>query len=237
MNDVIDDRNGDNRPCSFDEWINHFFNYNAVTHEQYWELRQHKEDYVLSCENEDADYLIFFTRLFEDPVTSLAAFNDTQINFGMWTVVNDFADRINFGSWNGTSYALDEADVPWAKHAMELLYNFYEQIFELRCDWNVDEKAAPLNSVCHMWWDIVSEQGRVSDQPEINNIAIEVLERIVTDLTNPFCWWSALHGLGHYHNKDEKRIERIIDTFLAAHPDLDPWLREYALAARTGSIL
>jgi hypothetical protein len=44
-----------------------------------------------------------------------------------------------------------------------------------------------------------------------------------------------LHGLGHWHQRDPLRFERIIDEFLRGGGMRDE-LRQYALQARRGNV-
>jgi hypothetical protein len=51
------------------------------------------------------------------------------------------------------------------------------------------------------------------------------------------CQESALHGLGHWQRGHDRQVSAIIDSFLAANPEIDTRLIGYANSARCGCVL
>jgi hypothetical protein len=222
------------RICTFDEWVAMIFDRESDT-----PLNRAFQTDTFYCINENAEHMVYYNRLFAEPAQIIGHYDDEQLGWGLRMSI--------LKGGESDIYTLEDSSLPWAerKHAIELMYNVYEQIFELRCNPTVlshtlitrrseDERTA-LNDVCYMWWDIIGISGY--KQPKIGDTAIGVMERVLVNLTNPACWESALHGLGHYQRFDPPRIRAAIDGFIASHPDLDPRLREYANAARYGAVL
>lgn len=218
----------DERICTFEEWLTLLFDYPPVSLQEYWELYSARS-IDMGC-TFDYDYGVeYYIRLFDNLPTHLAPYNPHQIGQGLSSLIGyDFAWML----------AEDAAPIEQRKQAFRLMYNVYEQVFEPHCEWGVKNE---LNSVCFIWWDmglpIFNENEREPDPDSMNGTAIGVMERVLANLTNPACWESALHGLGHYQRFDPPRIRAAIDGFIAKHPDLDPRLREYANAARYGAVL
>lgn len=222
------------RICTFDEWIALIFDRESDT-----PLNRAFQTDMFYCINENTQHVVYYNRLFAEPAQIIGHYDDDQLGWGLrMSIVEGGESDID---------TLEDSSLPWLerKRAIEMMYNVYEQIFEPRCDPTVlshtlitrrsDDEHSALNDICYMWWDIIGISGR--SEPEINVTAIGVMECILANLTNPACWESALHGLGHYQRFDPPRIRAAIDGFIAKHPDLDPRLREYANAARYGAVL
>lgn len=239
QNPLGEDETG--KQCTFEEWLTLVFDYPPVSWHEYSELSDARlmETGCFFGADQIIDHYI---RLFENLTTHLAPYTLRQIGQALYALV---------GMGHEFVWAFGEDDVPLGrrKQAFRLMYNVYEQIFEPYCEpvlrrytaKETDDDDSALNSVCFLWWDMgipmFDEDEREPDPDSMNGTAIGVMERVLANLTNPACWESALHGLGHYQRFDPPRIRAAIDAFLAAHPDLDPRLREYANAARYGAVL
>ena len=118
----------------------------------------------------------------------------------------------------------------------------FEQLFDGLCSEHlshIDEKgAAPLNSICYMWWDLIPFQLE-ADAPSkvaISKAALEVMEEILK-LDSIACQESAIHGLGHWELFYPTEVAEIVDQYLKDNPNLRTELKEYALRARDGDVL
>lgn len=204
---------------TFEEWVYHIFD--------------HPETWYFGLGNEFWDgpavtTVAYVTRLFEDPILPLEGFTDEELNRGLWYLVS-----------NGGSAMLSDLDdkmVSIADRArcVRSFNSLFEQLFVPRCTpclSHLDEPAAaPLNSVCYMWWDIIPLAGGPPD-----DTLLPAIERQLS-LDHPALQESALHGLGHWQHRDPARITAMIDAYLARNPDLRPELHAYALAARSGCV-
>ena len=103
------------------------------------------------------------------------------------------------------------------------------------CDWH---GAAPLNSICYMWWDIMPVHGgpQEDDRRALHAAALETM-RAILQMDSVACQESALHGLGHWHTAFPEETERMIDAFVRSHPHTRPELLTYARGARCGCVL
>jgi hypothetical protein len=103
------------------------------------------------------------------------------------------------------------------------------------CDWH---RAAPLNSICYMWWDIMPVYGgpKLDDQRALQNAALDTMG-VILRLESIACQESALHGLGHWHAVFPEQTKALIDRFLQARPEIPSKLRLYAQSARYGCVL
>jgi len=100
------------------------------------------------------------------------------------------------------------------------------------------EGGSVLGSACFMLWDL-SPLMQLPWRPicgEVEGALLTVLEEALSSNSNG-CIQSALHGLGHCDEHQAGSVETIITRFLAAHPSLDPALRDYAIRAKNGAIL
>lgn len=71
------------------------------------------------------------------------------------------------------------------------------------------------------------------DRTRVCSALLGVLARLL-DHPAPVAQYAALHGLGHLPTQKRRDV---IDRYLAARPDLETEQREYALAARAGTLL
>lgn len=71
------------------------------------------------------------------------------------------------------------------------------------------------------------------DRRRVRGALLNVFRRLL-DHPAPVAQYAALHGLGHLRSKQRVTV---IDQYLAARPDMDANQREYALDARSGTLL
>jgi hypothetical protein len=77
---------------------------------------------------------------------------------------------------------------------------------------------------------------KIAIEPEIHEATLKVMAEVL-DLPSELCQISALHGLGHWHERHPDRVGQIVDAFVSRHKDLRPHLVEYASRARLGRVL
>ena len=87
-----------------------------------------------------------------------------------------------------------------------------------------------------MFWDLLPYYGdqAKTGYEKINQTSLDVMEKTLY-LTSVSCIEGALHGLGHWHDEFPKKVETIIDKFIASGK-LPEELREYASKARDGNL-
>lgn len=213
---------------SFEQWLHYVFDHPVSSPPWYHEDAEYR-----CCSAATA--VAYLTQLFSDPRRWVQGFSDEQLNQGFWFLLHPTGcDDIE---------AFFDADVPWQdrQRGLEAIHTLFEQLFAERCSdrlSHLDERGTrPLNSICYMWWDIFTDRDPGASQPLVEPVALEVLSRILA-LKSDACQESALHGLGHYQSiRPGKRVERIIDDFLARNPKLRRELRDYAINAREGAVL
>ena len=176
----------------------------------------------------------YLTRLFEDARDLLDPFSNEQLNQSFWFLVGSGSDAI---------HALFDEQVPWPdrRRCVRAIYTLFADCFAPRCgpflSHRDESRDNALNSICYMWWDLFPTWGQ-PEEPRLAELDAEllaVMEQILA-LESDACRESALHGLGHWMRRYPRRVETIIDAFLAAQPALRAELKQYALNARCGCI-
>ncbi len=218
---------------SFDEWIRYVFDHPITDPAWYWAGYGFWDPTA-----EPSITVSYLTSLFANSVTWLSAFSDPQISQGLrYLVSNSLSDHM---------FALRDGRVPLQQRlkGLQSMYNLFEELFLPRCSANLGYlgetdrgPANALDSVCYMWWDLLPIHGSTAgpDTPATADTILDVLTRSL-GLNSDACRESALHGLGHWCYYDPKRIEGIVDQFLAAHQHLRPELLTYARRARKGYV-
>lgn len=217
---------------SFDDWLRYVFDHpvSESTPEWYWEIDR---DYWDST-TEPNITVAYLSSLFENPVASLAAYTDAQINQGLWYLVSNACSSHMFALTDGRVPRQDRLD------CIQSIYTLFEALFMPRCSANLqymDERTQgmpnPLDLVCYMWWDLIPVYG--ASAGDTADTIIEVMTAMLA-LDSVACRVSALHGLGHWHAYVPKQVEHIIDTFLKHVKGARPELISYAQWARTGCV-
>lgn len=179
-----------------------------------------------------AQYLI---RLFSDPCIHLERYSDEQINKGLWYLISPgLGEHMLCLDDERLALSIRTSVVRSCIHLFKLLFQFRCSRHLSHSDWI---HAAPLNSICYMWWDIMPVYGGPveADRKALQRAAIDVMSEIL-NLDNVACQESALHGLGHWRQYDPDGIAATIDRFLSGGQHA-PDLRQYAVSARCGCVL
>ncbi|SRR5258706_8724505 len=155
---------------AFDDWVKNVFDHEVRKPEWYWE----EDAFYWKAPSElTVEYL---SQLFGRPLPVLANYSDEQLNQGFWYLISPGVSSYLFA-------VTDEA-VPLELRikCVKSIQRVFEQIFYGLCSEHlshIDEKdAAPLNSVCYMWWDLAPLQLE-PDAPSkeaVSKAALKVME-------------------------------------------------------------
>jgi hypothetical protein len=206
---------------SFEDWVRAWFN-----HPEDWDWVSDDDLPELS----NTDTLAYATQLFQNAGVLLSPYSDTQVGNSLWAFINEM---------NSPLYALQDAEQPVAVRiaCLESIFSVSKEIFAVRATealGHCNEMSGKLNITCYMWWDIFPLHQKA--RPELDAIVLTLMERTLA-LPHAACQESALHGLGHWQPADPKRVQGIIDAFLAAKKAHRPELVAYAKSARSGMVL
>jgi len=217
---------------SFDDWIKYVFDHPVHPQKQAWYF-----DLDAPMWDEQAApqrTINYITQLFENAAEVCAPYSDEQLNQGFWFLLSNGASNHMF------TLKDDRVPIPDRENCIHAMVAVFEQLFAVRCSPHLshtlrayDPDVNPLNGVCYMWWDIIPI-GASSTHNWLNSTCLDVMEHTL-QLKSIACQESALHGLGHWGSADRKRVEGIIDHFLAKHPKTP--LYDYAQATSSGCIL
>lgn len=216
---------------TFEQWIEWVFDHPVTEPE--WYQGENAERWTSST----VITIDYITRLFEAAPTYLCVFSDAQASQGLWFLgIGIFCDGLPCLYGEGVLQSQRE-------RCIRSIYTLFEQYFAVRCSSHLshinEQGASPLNVTCYMWWDFLAHvadgpEGRIcSDMDSQMLLTMESILRLNSDA----CIESALHGLGHWQRYRPAEAGGIIDSFLAANPNIRPELRTYALEARAGRVL
>jgi hypothetical protein len=215
---------------SFDDWLLFIFDHPAEGPEWY-------ADPAAPYWNGPAALTAaYVTRLFEDPIPALAGLTDAEINKGLWYLIGPGLGE--------HMLCLEEPDLALGTRVQVVrsCEGLFRQLFRPRCSPHLSHRdganAAPLNSICYMWWDIMPVYGGPvpQDRQALQEAALETMAAVLA-LDSLACQESALHGLGHWHSGFPEQTEALIDAFLHQHPQIPDQMRIYAQSARGGCVL
>lgn len=211
---------------TFQQWLDETFG-RAVNGETYPQFVSRDEWPAPVADHLALDFL---TRLFTEPASALLYYSDGQIAAGLWEL------------GPGDAHCIYNSDIGIEERLRLVgsVATFFRKFFDPRCVQALSNAAAehvsPLNTICYMWWEVIS-WGWVRDDPDADRIVaadLDVMEAVLK-LPNPACREAALHGLGHLAGRNGRALE-IIDSFIARARGADPELLAYARAARGGCI-
>jgi len=215
---------------TFEDWVNFIFDHPAKGPD--WYADQDAPFWNGSAAL-TAEYV---TRLFEDPCPALEGFTDAELNKGLWYLISPGLGE--------HMLCLDEPSLPIETRVrcVRSCESLFRKLFLPRCSPHLSHRdwagAAPLNSICYMWWDIMPVYGgpEPQDRERLHAAALDTMG-VILNLNSLACQESALHGLGHWRRCSPERTESLIDEFLRSHPDARPELLTYAKSARCGCVL
>jgi hypothetical protein len=217
---------------TFEEWVQYVFDHPAEEMAWHWDIDA--DD--LSVDESHTITVAYLTQLFKTSGKALLPFTDAQVDQGL-----------NYLASNACSnhmYALLDEAVPWSdrQRCIRSMLILFEDCFARRCTPTLahcnEPGSSPINGVCYMWFDIIPINS-YDPKPEQAGVEQEFLNLMesMLKIDHDACRESALHGLGHWHERHtEKRVTSIIDTFLRRNPFLRAELKEYAQYARLGRV-
>jgi len=99
----------------------------------------------------------------------------------------------------------------------------------------------PFDTSVQMWWDSLCydchcgnrKRERGGEDLELQNEFFETLAKVLA-IGSWICQGAALHGLGHLHHPQTKKL---IERFVDEHPTLTQEQKAYALAAANFEVL
>lgn len=167
-----------------------------------------------------------YIQLFTQPEFLLAQFSRAQLEQGFWEIQSPNLEcGVCAIIWNETV----KFDI--RQSCVRSMFHLFERLFF----------NEPLDTAVEMWWDSLAydwhcgNRSRTSggEDESMQDVMFETLSRILK-LDSPTCQGAALHGLGHLHHPD---TEQLIRRYIERNKNIDPALREYALAAARFNVL
>lgn len=176
------------------------------------------------------------THLGADP-TSLDSHSDDQLECGLRYLL--------YGDISDFAYLLRDGAMPLESRlrAISAIGRLLVQQLGRRLgdDLVADSTAVMTNlrSTAYMLWDVspLSYWPPSPHAEPCRSAFIEMLGRVLTDAPSLACKESALHGLGHVRHASRHHVPKLVQSWLAARPDIPARLREYAESAAAGAIL
>lgn len=179
-----------------------------------------KIELSLNTPNQCAEYVTIFC---ETMAAMRPLFSEKQLGRAIWY-------------FNGTGcevwQKVKKADLDRFAQALLSLKTLYRDVFSNLSEMSPEAHTQEhqLHMACYMLWDMDGGLSYLEHEA-----VYDVLEYALS-LNNENCWYSALHGLGHRAIKNNRAI-RLIDNFLSKNSlKLSYYIKQYALAARTGSV-
>ncbi len=190
----------------YDQWMRFAFDHPVEKKPWYY-----TEEMDFVC---DPNVVItYYTRLFRDPRSITAAYDDAQLEQGIWFVVSS-----QLAEWLWDAEILLELRL----ECIAAMPGMFREVLAER----------PLETACWMWWDMLRTFDSDPDQRIVGAMVAALTE--VLQLPSRHCQMSALHGLGHLRH-DAK--EGVIRAFLSASRDVDSEMVQYAEKAIAGTVL
>ncbi len=229
-----------NAEPSFSDWVEYCFTLGVIDSKE--ELNGDDEvEYRRSCYvyNLNTSTLVeYIVRLFDAPEFIAGRYSRDQIASGI---------QFLFGHDSDYFPTIHEAQLERGARAdcMRAVETLYLRLLDRVCCngrrdlWAEFIESEPLDRAVFMIWDMGGIETFVmsaDDRSPLVQTGFGVLESILRSCDTSTCMSSALHGLGHMHNRHPQRCKRIIDAFLASR-EIPPWLREYAGEAQAGRVL
>lgn len=200
---------------SFDEFVRFIFAQPVPATEKsepwYW--------HVLTTFEPD-EIIDHYIKLFREPHFLLSQFMKAELEQGFWAI-----QSCNLDCATAQVIWMTEIPLTLREQCVRSMFDLFEKLFSVE----------PLDTSVQMWWDSLCYDWhcgnrRRSDGGEdesMQNVMFETLARIL-ELDSPDCQGAALHGLGHLHHPE---TEQLISKYIAAHEEITPEMKNYALAA------
>ena len=205
----------------FDAWVTYLFDRPPGRQaERWWDDRP--SEWLQRYARHDKPVAIAerIRHLFGNAGATLRAYSDEQVGRGLNEIIN-----------GGDLHVFGGKQLPVVLHTsgVRSIVTLFVEVFAPRIQVDEPDQKGTLDFVCFMFFDVASLD--LGDET-----VLDVLEDILALPSVP-CQRSALHGLGHAHMKAPQQVQAVVDRWLQTHPDARQELRDYALAARTGSVM
>lgn len=208
---------------TFGEWVEAVFNHSKTSvlqyHEYIWYLPMD-----ISLEKEFS----YLCRVFTESKTVLAPFSDQQLAYALWYLASS----------GSLVEQVSNTAISWDKRKayIQSILILFREIFNKRCEHNIEDPDNELNAACYMWWDIFPSWSN-SEKPKLIDDEFLLVMKEILMLDNIACQQSALHGLGHLkRERYTEDVNKIIKYYLKKSKYSNPQLRKYAQQARKGIV-
>lgn len=195
----------------FAEWLDSIFNH-PITEPNWYVI----EGWEMDWAGDPNLFLAQSIRLFRDPEVLLDKYTAEQIEQGFCYLLF-WAGGLERWIW------AKEIDSALRTECVMSMVNVFERLFSKQT----------YSEACYMWWDYLRNSEKNDPDPKVKEAMLEALTQIL-NIDSADCQISALHGLGHLKHPEKPRL---IEKFLASHPELDEETRAYAQAAMRDAIL
>jgi hypothetical protein len=165
------------------------------------------------------------TRLFENAGQLRTEFSVPQIEQGLWLVAAAASERFIQYLWS--------ADVPWSERerCIAAMATLYSECLSVETFETID----------YMWPDLLADTYSYDFRAPSTDIedrrvqdALLVLFTKLLGFPDYATQYAGLHGLGHLAHPEGPRV---INEYIAAHPNLEEEQRQYAEQAAAGDVL
>lgn len=224
---------------SFDEWVEYCFTKGDADFKFPCDSRDYKE-----VENRIQKYCSFdpivlttyLTKLFKSPGFIIKRFTADQIARATWFI-------FGLGSEYFHDVCSDAVPIKLQVDCIRSVTTMYTDLYDkLCCQFGTDpdsDRSDAIDVAVVMIWDMDSFDGPVmysSEKLHLRDNGFKVLKTVLEKCYTSTCLESALHGLGHVQHKNPELVVQIIDGFLSSRK-IPKWLLEYAMHAKTGSVI
>lgn len=224
---------------TFEKWITWVFDRPVdPANAWYWDY----EGPVLHPKGATA--LEYLTNLFRNAPTVLKSFSNDQAEQGLHFLIEraccDHLDAYLLDYWFDETIPLEIR-----KSSIESITDLFSKFYPTRCSEKFSpsregwQKAEPLHGSCFMWWDLVTSSGLSNDRrvlDQIRNLCLDVMGQVLLIEFRP-CWWSALHGLGHWGEYNSEKANAYFDRFFELRQHVaGAEMIAYAKAAQRGEV-
>jgi hypothetical protein len=190
--------------------------------------------------------LQYYTRIFRQANELLEPYTDEQIYQGLYNFPNHGLS-FKHGLSIHDQLVNPEIDISIRRDFVmaekKLFLNFFARRlppFPVDDADNADEGL--LAGACFMWWDVVAHHIRIvidGQDPapdELRSFLEWCTEALIAQLgvRHQALWYSAIHGLGHFHHYKLVDASPIIKRWLKQTPDIPKNVYDYALQVSTG---
>jgi hypothetical protein len=208
--------------CSFNEFISFLFDHDVPPEsEKYDPWYFHVE-----VEFDAKKICAYYVQLFRQPESLLTRFTKPQLEQGFWAIQGP---NLNCSVFR----IIEDSDQPLSNRGecIDSMTDLFRRLFA----------KEPLDTSVQMWWDSLCydwhcgnrSRERGGEDLELQNIFFRALAEVL-EIDSWTCQGAALHGLGHLHHPDSKKL---IERYIEEHPSLTQEQRAYALAAARFEVL